>query len=284
MDATDRTEVYTLPGLINVGEKNCLWRQATAFAPCFYCEATAFASCFHCLRDKESAFPCSPLNPGVSALGNENQRQHNASQRQPTPTCGPQAPAARWTSVPTGSSPSPRTWRSSCTNPLPLPCVCTAFAITQDAAFALGFHCVRGNDSPCSLAPCSLARPQVYLRLNRPPEGRQAAPLEFRRGHRVGVCRNAPAVSEPRNTCRLQETPTFSSRCCCRLSTLCPSAGPRAEHNLADSRGAAAPAPPPHTHTQHGSMDDSPTRWPESPRIVMRCALRASNGPNHLGL
>ena len=30
-------------------------------------------------------------------------------------------------------------------------------------------------------------------------------------------------------------------------------------------------------------MDCSPTRWPESPRIVLRCAPRASNGPNHLG-
>ena len=32
------------------------------------------------------------------------------------------------------------------------------------------------------------------------------------------------------------------------------------------------------------SMDYSPTRWPQSPRIVMRCAARASNGPNHVGL
>ena len=31
-------------------------------------------------------------------------------------------------------------------------------------------------------------------------------------------------------------------------------------------------------------MDYNPTRWPQSPRIVMRCAPRASNGPNHLGL
>ena len=31
-------------------------------------------------------------------------------------------------------------------------------------------------------------------------------------------------------------------------------------------------------------MDCNPTRWPESPRIVMRCAPRASNGPNHLGI
>ena len=31
------------------------------------------------------------------------------------------------------------------------------------------------------------------------------------------------------------------------------------------------------------NMDYSPTRWPESPRIVMQCAPRASNGPNHLG-
>ena len=32
------------------------------------------------------------------------------------------------------------------------------------------------------------------------------------------------------------------------------------------------------------NVDCNPTRWPESPRIVMRCAPRASNGPNHLGL
>ena len=31
-------------------------------------------------------------------------------------------------------------------------------------------------------------------------------------------------------------------------------------------------------------VDHSPTRWPWSHRIVMRCAPRASNGPNHLGL
>ena len=28
----------------------------------------------------------------------------------------------------------------------------------------------------------------------------------------------------------------------------------------------------------------NPTRWPQSPRVVMRCAPRESNGPNHLGL
>ena len=32
------------------------------------------------------------------------------------------------------------------------------------------------------------------------------------------------------------------------------------------------------------SMDNSPARWPESPRIAMRCTPRASNGPDHLGL
>ena len=32
------------------------------------------------------------------------------------------------------------------------------------------------------------------------------------------------------------------------------------------------------------NMDYSPTRWPESPRVVVRCAARAFNGPNHLGL
>ena len=31
-------------------------------------------------------------------------------------------------------------------------------------------------------------------------------------------------------------------------------------------------------------MDYVPTRWPYSPRIVLRCTPRASNGPNHLGL
>ena len=31
-------------------------------------------------------------------------------------------------------------------------------------------------------------------------------------------------------------------------------------------------------------MDYNPTRWPLSPRIVMQCTPRASNGPNHLGL
>ena len=36
----------------------------------------------------------------------------------------------------------------------------------------------------------------------------------------------------------------------------------------------------PHPH----NMDYPRTRWPKSPRIVMRCAPRASNGPNHLGL
>ena len=28
----------------------------------------------------------------------------------------------------------------------------------------------------------------------------------------------------------------------------------------------------------------NPTPWPQSPRILMRCATRASNGPNRLGL
>ena len=32
------------------------------------------------------------------------------------------------------------------------------------------------------------------------------------------------------------------------------------------------------------NMDYNPTRWPQSPPIVMRCAPWASNGPNHLGL
>ena len=32
------------------------------------------------------------------------------------------------------------------------------------------------------------------------------------------------------------------------------------------------------------NMDYPPPRWPGSPRIVMRCAPRASNGPDHLGL
>ena len=31
-------------------------------------------------------------------------------------------------------------------------------------------------------------------------------------------------------------------------------------------------------------MDYNPSRWPQSTRIVKRCAARASNGPNHLGL
>ena len=31
-------------------------------------------------------------------------------------------------------------------------------------------------------------------------------------------------------------------------------------------------------------MDCKPTRWLKSPRIVMRCAPRASNGPDHLVL
>ena len=30
------------------------------------------------------------------------------------------------------------------------------------------------------------------------------------------------------------------------------------------------------------SMDCTPARWPESPRIVVQCDLWASNGPNHL--
>ena len=32
------------------------------------------------------------------------------------------------------------------------------------------------------------------------------------------------------------------------------------------------------------NMDYPLTRWPESPRIAVQCAPRASNGPNHLGL
>ena len=32
------------------------------------------------------------------------------------------------------------------------------------------------------------------------------------------------------------------------------------------------------------NMVYNPTRWPSSPRIVMRCTPRASNGPRHLGL
>ena len=31
------------------------------------------------------------------------------------------------------------------------------------------------------------------------------------------------------------------------------------------------------------NMDYLPTRWPESPRIVVKCDSWASNGPNHLG-
>ena len=31
-------------------------------------------------------------------------------------------------------------------------------------------------------------------------------------------------------------------------------------------------------------MDYKPTRWPQSPRVAVRCAARASNGPNHLEL
>ena len=31
-------------------------------------------------------------------------------------------------------------------------------------------------------------------------------------------------------------------------------------------------------------IDCPPTRWPQSPRVVMRCDPRASNDPNHLGL
>ena len=31
-------------------------------------------------------------------------------------------------------------------------------------------------------------------------------------------------------------------------------------------------------------MDYPPKTWPQSPRIVVQCAPRASNGPNHLGL
>ena len=30
-------------------------------------------------------------------------------------------------------------------------------------------------------------------------------------------------------------------------------------------------------------IDCPPTRWPQSPRVVMRCNPRASTGPNHLG-
>ena len=47
-----------------------------------------------------------------------------------------------------------------------------------------------------------------------------------------------------------------------------------------------------HSHNQQQSsgrsvrdphnMDYTPTRWPESPRIVTRCAPRAPNGPDHL--
>ena len=37
-------------------------------------------------------------------------------------------------------------------------------------------------------------------------------------------------------------------------------------------------------HHLSSKKDVDPTRWPQSPRIVMRCAPRASNGPNHLGL
>ena len=32
------------------------------------------------------------------------------------------------------------------------------------------------------------------------------------------------------------------------------------------------------------STDSLPTRWPESPRIVVKCDPCASNGPKHLGL
>ena len=42
--------------------------------------------------------------------------------------------------------------------------------------------------------------------------------------------------------------------------------------------------PPPAAGAGPHTMDYDPTRWPQSPRIVMRCAPRASNGPNRLGL
>ena len=45
-----------------------------------------------------------------------------------------------------------------------------------------------------------------------------------------------------------------------------------------ESAGAVTLVRAPH------SMDYSPTRWPQSPRIAMRCAPIASNGPDHLGL
>ena len=38
-----------------------------------------------------------------------------------------------------------------------------------------------------------------------------------------------------------------------------------------------AGARPPH------NMDDPPTRWPQSPRVVVQCAPSAPNGQNHLG-
>ena len=34
----------------------------------------------------------------------------------------------------------------------------------------------------------------------------------------------------------------------------------------------------------HTNVKYNPTRWPQSPRIVVRCAARESNGLNHLGL
>ena len=63
-------------------------------------------------------------------------------------------------------------------------------------------------------------------------------------------------------------------------------AGPNA-NNSANMQGIDCHGVPPYLINPGArlhSMDYNPTRWPESPRIVMRCATRPSNGLNHLGL
>ena len=57
-----------------------------------------------------------------------------------------------------------------------------------------------------------------------------------------------------------------------------------AEKKAREARDLAQQALKLHSVRRATNVDYSPTRWPESPRVVMRCAHRASNGPDHLGL
>ena len=89
-------------------------------------------------------------------------------------------------------------------------------------------------------------------------------------------------LSPPRRRRRRRHRPCWLRRgsgCSCTHSSplhtrLSWRSGPRSSDSRTTSRQVRGPPT---------NMDYNPTRWPESPRIVMRCATRASNGRDHPG-